>query len=390
MLGDGQNQPSRAPKPNPKQVHDLLFGKSSTSSVTTKDIAPARGTTTLTATPVANENLPEAAAQRYTREMAAEALSSFTISSDFDPYGLQDAVLHDPSQLQARYQESMQAPARAEAMAARAQRDHQSPVESYTLTSKQYNALSPEQRAAVDFNTQLVAAREKDLNTEYHATDKQREQYHKEVTRLFGNDGGSYRYAPETLGLLEQIKLKPDAGQDMDNYLGLEAAVDIKELPKTGSSELGGALGDVLQLWTDNNPAEGERIQHHEKQLERRGSMAQDLDSSLQIERNRYLRAFGGKPDVVKLEPGWGSGALDTAIQKAFETFARSDVPHAQAQSLFDRTFTEPEWRQAFFNYADTMTRREAEYRSRKRSSDTIEYRSPQEFRELLGLDPVE
>ena len=97
-------------------------------------------------------------------------------------------------------------------------------VQSAALTWEEYDRLNEDQRKAVDFNTLLVRARETDL-THSHAYDEQeRKTYDEEVKTIFGEAGGSEKYAPNTVALLKQIDFKA-VGQDLDEYLSLERAV---------------------------------------------------------------------------------------------------------------------------------------------------------------------
>mgnify|MGYP000370241441 CR=1 FL=1 len=75
------------------------------------------------------------------------------------------------------------------------------------MTWEDYNALTPLRRSAVDYNTSLTRAvrRDRQMQDEYSPGDQQREAYDKTVARLFGEDGGSDWYAPETVALLQQI-----------------------------------------------------------------------------------------------------------------------------------------------------------------------------------------
>ena len=102
-------------------------------------------------------------------------------------------------------------------------------LQSAALTWDAYNELGTQQQAAVDFNTLLVEAREKDLGKSYAMSDADRLAYDDEVTRLFGEGRGSDTIAKETVGLLAQLDMNL-VGQDLDEYLSLERAIDTEEL----------------------------------------------------------------------------------------------------------------------------------------------------------------
>lgn len=108
--------------------------------------------------------------------------------------------------------------------------------ESAALTWEAYDALSGDQRAAVDYNTLLVKAREKDLGRSSYLSDEDRASYDSQVTKLFGADRGSDTLAPATVDLLSRLNMDL-VGQDLDEYLSLERAVDTTELMNFKFSE---------------------------------------------------------------------------------------------------------------------------------------------------------
>jgi hypothetical protein len=97
------------------------------------------------------------------------------------------------------------------------------------MTQKQYDALSDDQRKAVDFNTLLVEARERDLKMSRNMQGADLEDYNKRVEAIFGKGGGTSSPAPNTLELLEKIQFTAP-GQDIDDYLSMEAGISLDEL----------------------------------------------------------------------------------------------------------------------------------------------------------------
>ena len=98
------------------------------------------------------------------------------------------------------------------------------------LSWEEYDKLSGDQRAAVDFNTMLVQAREVDLAAdEKWYSDSEKAQYAKDVAEMFGPLGGSDKLGIKTVELLKKIDFKA-VGQDLDEFLSLERAVTSKEL----------------------------------------------------------------------------------------------------------------------------------------------------------------
>jgi len=102
-------------------------------------------------------------------------------------------------------------------------------VEAAPLTWEAYDKLTPDQRAAVDFNSLLVEAREKDLQPWEPMSSEEFTQYGKDVREMFGEKGGSRRVAPATVALLKRIDFKA-VGQDLDEFLSLERAISVDEL----------------------------------------------------------------------------------------------------------------------------------------------------------------
>ena len=101
---------------------------------------------------------------------------------------------------------------------------------SVTMTPAEFDKLNRAQQQAVRFNTLLVQAREKDLKGyEKLATGVAHKEYDNTVREMFGEGGGSETYAPETVALLKSVDFKA-LGQDLDEYLSLERAIDVNEL----------------------------------------------------------------------------------------------------------------------------------------------------------------
>ena len=96
------------------------------------------------------------------------------------------------------------------------------------LTWDEYDALSPRQRAAVDANTMLVNAVKADLAGA--GTGSGDAAYQESVKGLFGEAGGSDRYAPETVNVLSQLGIKDTTRGDLDLYLDQIALLNEDDL----------------------------------------------------------------------------------------------------------------------------------------------------------------
>lgn len=100
------------------------------------------------------------------------------------------------------------------------------------LTDAEYQAMTPLQRAAVDYNTKLVKAVRTDrrLQNEYELDDMAQQTYDESINKMFGEDGGSTQMAPATVEFLKTIGFS-DKEADLDDFLQLKAAIKTKDLP---------------------------------------------------------------------------------------------------------------------------------------------------------------
>jgi len=98
------------------------------------------------------------------------------------------------------------------------------------MTLAAYNKLSPDQRAAVDFNTALVEAREKDLMGGWMIKVAPKDSGADEARKsMFGEDAPTGGYPEATLKLLEKIGYKAP-GTGLEDFLSLDMAVTADEL----------------------------------------------------------------------------------------------------------------------------------------------------------------
>lgn len=95
------------------------------------------------------------------------------------------------------------------------------------LTPEAYEAMTPQQRNAIKFNELLLAAVEADQKA---ARPDNTVEYDRSVREMFGTQGGSQMYAPNTMTLLEKMGMGKLRGQDLDEYLSLDRAFDAQEL----------------------------------------------------------------------------------------------------------------------------------------------------------------
>jgi len=134
---------------------------------------------------------------------------------------------------------------------------HMQDDDSAALTWDAYEKLSGDQKAAIDFNTLLVEAREDDLDKKIKLSAPDRTKYDQTVAKLFGEGRGSTVTAVNTVDLLSQLDMKV-VGQDLDEYLSLERAIDTKEL---GDFEFSKSDVETLQALANGNDQTPEAAQ---------------------------------------------------------------------------------------------------------------------------------
>jgi hypothetical protein len=133
------------------------------------------------------------------------------------------------------------------------------------LTWDEYNALSPERQAAIDINTAFVNAARNDAAAREATPQRTGDAaYTETVKRLFGEDGGSDLYAPETVALLNKLELSDTQTGDLDNYLNFSSLIGRQQFdafgadPQAVSRALGLNLQDTAEGVAQNTstPAE--------------------------------------------------------------------------------------------------------------------------------------
>lgn len=107
------------------------------------------------------------------------------------------------------------------------------------LTSAEYFALSPQQRAAVDANTALVNA----IAQDEAESGKPDAAYDKLVSDMFGQYGTSEQYAPRTVELLRELGIEDQNG-DLDQYLNRSRLLTLDDIRAIGDDSLQGRRYD--------------------------------------------------------------------------------------------------------------------------------------------------
>lgn len=287
--------------------------------------------------------------------------------------------------------------------------------QSAALSWDAYDKLTPDQRAAVDFNTLLVAAREKDLGISYAKdpfTGEQKQQYDADVKEMFGETGGSEKFAPNTVALLKQINLKA-LGQDLDEFLSLERAFTADELKDFKIED----LPELKQLGDGANYSQARSIDNREvldativqqsseaitKAMTNANMAMQDFYSTMQSVTAPAVTAYGGSPIAVEAAPGFPF-TPSTPYQQGNEADMKSQVfnmAYATAASgQMDKVWeiiNEEKWDQAdideLFSYMDQRSRQELRWGRPagmfvdQAGDEPVTFLSPEATRSTIGF----
>lgn len=280
-----------------------------------------------------------------------------------------------------------------------------------------YLGLSDRARAAVDFNTMIIQAREKDLSTDYDTTDpaqeERRKTYDKAVERMFGEDGGSITFAPETVALLNDIGFeRTDAKRfdDLDDFLGLKSALTVRDLDKLGSIKIDPVVEGVETVssaarqvagtveigssGSDAMTALAAGTDSLRESLTRGNQLLQNWQDVAAAARNESLGFLGGTPNeivdpAITLSPAARSLMYEdrTYFDHAFQTLSNApEEDKGEVLKLIRGDLKPKGLFEEFVRYIDTKSAFGQDSRVVPGGDMTIRDRTPKEFRELLGL----
>ena len=291
----------------------------------------------------------------------------------------------------------------------------ETPVESElqqaALTWAEYDKLSDEQRNAVDFNTLLVRAREQDLSNSQAYTTDQRSTYDDEVKAIFGEQGGSEQYAPNTVALLKQIDFKA-VGQDLDEYLSLERAFtadeiknfnlddvpELKQLGEGGTSYKGAR--STANLQAVDAAAVTKSADSINKAMQDSTAVLNSFYATMEQQRLPIMDTLGGKGLRLNGDPYQQTGFPLTG-----QTFVKGDEASEKAKFLNDSYAAaaagrmdavweslaglSPADQQEVFSYFDTRSAQETRWGRPGGTlvgNDEVTYQQPEDVRAALGL----
>lgn len=301
------------------------------------------------------------------------------------------------------------------------------PGRSYKMTWAEYNKLSPEQKAAVDWNTLLVRAVHKDKTSQDTYGEQRPAQdaaYRQTLEQVFGReDRGSKVFAPETMALLQQIGYHDETG-DLDDFLQLKTGItteDLLVLPEntgigtvnsdgtglaaisnkvTSAAAMGalGGYGNMLGMQRTLAAKTGEM----EATLARGNQILGSVAAVAEQDRGQLVKAIGGDPltqdqtGIGYQPPQWTTDPqtgrqepadLNTAFQDTFDMLANPTYAkdHDRILAAFNSTVSPAEY-DAFLNYANARSKTASQLGGLLGDPSVGEYIKPEEFRKMLGL----
>lgn len=271
------------------------------------------------------------------------------------------------------------------------------------LSDAEYNKLSDTERQLVDFNGLLTQAVESDKANQdrYEKVGGQaRATYDVAVEEQFGKDRGSDIYAPETMALLQQLKIKPDDVSDLDDYLNLQIAGTADDLKYLGLKTEAENPRDKMQL-AELKPEISGRAGYQAELANRTSALAQtlakgnqmlsDFATSSALARGGTREKFGGVGPTEDLPLGFGSSELDDYFKQAFAELGTNPDAADETIKLLQEGLKPKEF-DAFWQYADQRSRAAQQYgQPLGIEADVIEpgdtFISPKDFRKRLGLE---
>jgi hypothetical protein len=279
------------------------------------------------------------------------------------------------------------------------------------LTWDAYQAMSGDQKAAVDFNTLLVEAREKDLAKDWTLSPEEMAEYDKRVTKVFGQGGKSTQLAPNTVKLLHSLDFEA-VGQDLDQYLSLERGFSMEDLDKftldkdkvqqliesdvgTQETQAQGSktMADYAAVRTPENVAaiDADLVARSAKMIAEKMQQANYALANFDSAVINPLFDPTAAPGVAPLGYGDPSTRTSTYDQQMEDWMQRAYAELQSPTGKVDQVFGEmdefqftPEDRQQFLDYVNQRSLTENQYGLPEGSNTQL--RSSDEIRKLVGI----
>ena len=266
----------------------------------------------------------------------------------------------------------------------------------YELTADDYYALSPRERAAVDYNTALSEAIEADYAIEGGPADDVKDAYFETADRVFMNPVEDFEYRPNTLAFLDSLGLTDMQG-NIEQYVDGTLAVDDSDrgrLEALGPKSNGEQYWNYVPLRDQLSARLVDSTQAMQKQLnEGRNILTDPENFSADIAQfyNESLQGMGGvgiDPEALTAEAD-AQAAKDEKYGQAFELISRKDTAGTWGiTDLVDQINAAGIDQGDFFNYIGN--RLDAwDGKSPLGINGAAEYFSPDEIKKMLGLKLV-
>jgi hypothetical protein len=297
-----------------------------------------------------------------------------------------------------------------------------------SMTQGQYDALTPQQRAAVDFNRMLLSAVRKDQMSvddaeiggkhgdKYQPTAEEKANYDKALKDMFGEDTPEpSQFAPETLGVLRQIGFHDDSAT-LDDFLSGKALIGRKQIERMAPETMHLDSEHTGPLAPGTNPAPGlDPITSTEAQRDKfdlaktlaydtgamQAAMAKTqpllatITDVAKVERNDDVTQLGGTPNKVKPTVGYGNAQYDqngvpqdlnSYFQLAFERIASKEMDPKQVLADANAMLSPEEFSQ-FHSYMANRAINAQRYELPLGANPKAKYMKPEQFIKLLKLD---
>lgn len=249
------------------------------------------------------------------------------------------------------------------------------------MTSEQYAKLSPQQKAAVELNSMLTAAAEADQGVKQKGNPGG-DEYDAAVEKLFTGEGKTAPYAPNTVGVLENIGWS-GTGTDLEDVLSGKLLFNRQDIKDLGPEREG--VGPDASLNT------GEHL---------RDELQASLVKAFTAARKEPIQ--GGNLLAAKQEltgydkmPGFDLGGREVMpgvtvgkfIQSGFDLLANSNSGYTAEQIIADakQNLTDQEF-QSFLNFVDINSRDSKKYRQPLGTNTEQTYFDPVEFRNSIAV----
>lgn len=249
------------------------------------------------------------------------------------------------------------------------------------MTSAEFAALSPRQKAAVELNSMLLEAAKADRGLAQKG-DPGGKEYDAAVEALFTGEGRTAPYAPNTVGVLENIGWT-GVGTDLEDVLSGKLGFTRQDIEDLGPEREGVAPDASLNT--------GEHL---------RDQLQSSLVKAFTASRKEAVQGenlLAAKQELLGYDklPGFSEKKgrevvpgvdVNTFIRSGFDLLTNSNTEFTPEQIIADarQNLTETEFQQ-FLNFVDVNSRDAKNYRQPLGANPEQTYFDPVEFRKSIA-----